>query len=128
MCFALEFLDLHLHNDIIVILLQMLLVRSIFYFPVNASLTDYRWESLCNKINDSSVIPSDYQNMFDNFNNNVKLNTNAEEDFTGVFNDINLGDSRLGATTTARAKALSNIVKLVDEIEYMSEDGRDILG
>lgn len=86
------------------------------------------WESLCNKINDSSVIPSDYQNMFDNFNNNVKLNTNAEEDFTGVFNDINLGDSRLGATTTARAKALSNIVKLVDEIEYMSEDGRDILG
>ena len=68
------------------------------------------WESLCNKINDSSVIPSDYQNIFDNFNNNVKLNTNAEEDFTGVFNDINLGDSRLGATTTARAKALSNIL------------------
>lgn len=60
--------------------------------------------------------------------NKTELNHEAVKDFRGVFNDINLGDSRLGSSTTARAKSLNNIVKLVDRIEYKSEDGRDILG
>lgn len=86
------------------------------------------WASLTQKINDSQVIPSDYQTLFDNFNNNVALNTSATEDFRGVFNDINLGDSRLGSSTTARAKSLNGVVKLIDSIEYKSDDGKDILG
>ena len=45
-----------------------------------------------------------------------------------MFNDINLGDSRLGNSTTARAKSLNNIVKLVNKVEYKSSDGKDILG
>jgi type I restriction enzyme M protein len=49
-------------------------------------------------------------------------------DFRGIFNDINLGDTRLGSSTNERAKSLNSIVKLVDGIEYKSEDGRDILG
>ncbi|WP_278381958.1 HsdM family class I SAM-dependent methyltransferase, partial [Clostridium tyrobutyricum] len=40
----------------------------------------------------------------------------------------NLGDSRLGSSTNERAKSLNNIVKLVDEVEYKGDDGRDILG
>ena len=86
------------------------------------------WESLNYKIDEAQIIPSDYQTMFDHFNKNAELNAEASKDFRGVFNDINLGDSRLGSSTTARAKALNNIVKLVNEIEYKSEDGRDILG
>ncbi|SFC20437.1 type I restriction-modification system subunit M [Clostridium uliginosum] len=86
------------------------------------------WQSLIDKINDSQVIPSDYQTIFDNFNKNAELNKEAVKDFRGVFNDINLGDSRLGNSTNERAKSLNNIVKLVDSIEYKSNDGKDILG
>lgn len=86
------------------------------------------WESLINKIDNSQVIPSDYQAIFDNFNKNAELNKEAAKDFSGVFNDINLGDSRLGSSTTARAKSLNGIVKLVDGVEYKGDDGKDILG
>ncbi len=86
------------------------------------------WKSLINKINNAQVIPSDYQTIFDNFNKNAELNKEAVKDFRGVFNDINLGDSRLGNSTNERAKSLNNIVKLVDGIEYRGEDGKDILG
>lgn len=86
------------------------------------------WASLNEKIDNSQVIPSDYQTIFDNFNKNAQLNKEATQDFSGVFSDINLGDSRLGNTTTLRAKSLNNIVKLVNEVQYKSEDGKDILG
>lgn len=89
---------------------------------------DDTWESLCKKIDEGKIVPSDYQNLLDNFNNNARINVKAEEDFSGVFNDINLGDSKLGANATSRAKSLNNIVKLVDEVEYKSDDGKDILG
>ena len=86
------------------------------------------WESLIYKIDNSQVIPSDYQTIFDNFNKNAELNKEAAKDFSGVFNDINLGDSRLGSSTTARAKSLNGIVKLVDGVEFKGDDGKDILG
>lgn len=86
------------------------------------------WQSLIDKINDSQVIPSDYQTIFDHFNKNAELNKEAVKDFRGVFNDINLGDSRLGNSTNERAKSLNNIVKLVDSIEYKGDDGKDVLG
>ncbi|MCM0724163.1 type I restriction-modification system subunit M [Latilactobacillus curvatus] len=86
------------------------------------------WQSLNERIENITVIPSDYQTIFDNFNKNAVLNQEAAQDFNGVFNDINLGDSRLGSSTTARAKSLNNIVKLVDDIEYKSDEDKDILG
>lgn len=86
------------------------------------------WQSLNERIENSTVIPSDYQTIFDNFNKNAVLNQEAAQDFNGIFNDINLGDSRLGSSTTARAKSLNNIVKLVDDIEYKSDEDKDILG
>ena len=86
------------------------------------------WESLLAKIDGGQVIPSDYQTLFDDFNSNAELNAQAAQDFKCVFNDINLGDTRLGSSTNERAKSLNSIVKLVNEIEYKSEDGKDILG
>lgn len=89
---------------------------------------DDTWISLVEKIENSEVIPSDYQTIFANFDENAKLNEAAAKDFKGVFNDVNLGDSRLGATTNERAKSLNRIVKLVNDVEYKSDDGRDVLG
>lgn len=86
------------------------------------------WISLNEKINEGLVAPSDYQALFDNFNKNTELNEEASKDFSGVFNDINLGDSRLGSSTAARAKAISKIIGLVDDIDYKQEDGKDVLG
>ena len=86
------------------------------------------WASLIHKIDNSMVIPSDYQTIFDNFNKHAELNKDAAQDFRGVFNDVNLGDSRLGSSTNERAKSLNRIVKLVDDIDYKSDDGKDILG
>ena len=69
------------------------------------------WASLIEKIDNNQVVPSDYQTMLDNFNKNAELNKEAYQDFSGLFNDINLGDSRLGNSTIARAKALNAIKK-----------------
>lgn len=89
---------------------------------------DDTWASLMDRIENSEVIPSDYQTIFVNFDEHAKLNKEAEKDFKGVFNDVNLGDTRLGSSTNERAKSLNRIVKLVDSVEYKSDDGRDILG
>jgi len=88
----------------------------------------YTWQTIVDKVNNNSIVPSDFQDMLDDFNKNVDLNTNAKQDFRGVFADMNLGDSRLGQNTSARAKALIDIVNLVGEVEYKDDDGRDILG
>jgi type I restriction enzyme M protein len=86
------------------------------------------WISLIQRIDDNLIIPSDYQTIFDNFNKNASLNKEAAKDFRGVFNDVNLGDSRLGSNTNDRAKSLNRIVKLIDGIEYKDEQGKDVLG
>lgn len=88
----------------------------------------YTWQTIVDKVNDNSIAPSDFQDMLDSFNHNVDLNKNAKQDFHGVFADMNLGNSRLGQTTAARAKALVEIVNLVNEVQYKDDDGHDILG
>lgn len=88
----------------------------------------FTWISIVERVNDRSFAPSEFQEMFDKFANNAKLNPNAVNDFTGVFSDINLGNSRLGDSTNVRAKTLLDIVNLVNEIEYKDKAGHDILG
>ena len=89
---------------------------------------DDTWATLIDKVNHSQVIPSDYQKLFDDFNKNAQQNPEAAKDFYGVFNDLNLGDSRLGSSTNERAKSLNSVVKLIDGIDYKGKDGKDILG
>lgn len=89
---------------------------------------EYTWKSIVEEVNNSTISPDTFQNMFSSFDNNLKLNVNALQDFTGVFDDMNLANSRLGNTTAARAKALTDIVSLVDQVEYKDESGHDILG
>ncbi|MDF7672918.1 type I restriction-modification system subunit M [Lactobacillus sp. ESL0701] len=89
---------------------------------------EYTWQSITDKVNNNTLKPEDFQEMFNRFNDNTKINTNAEQDFSGVFADINLGNSRLGNNTNQRAKSLMKIVNLVDQFEYNDESGHDILG
>ncbi len=86
------------------------------------------WATLTKNIYDGLVSAGDYQRMFENFNKNTERNKAAAMDFRGIFNYVNLGNSGLGSTLTARSKTLNAVVSKIDEIEYKDESGKDILG
>lgn len=87
----------------------------------------YTWKTIVDEVNNNTITPDTFQNMFESFDNNLRLNSKATQDFTGVFDDMNLNNSRLGNTTAARAKALTQIIDLVDQVNYQDDNGKDIL-
>ncbi|EGP5257776.1 MULTISPECIES: type I restriction-modification system subunit M [Enterococcus] len=89
---------------------------------------EYTWEQLVTKIENHQIKASDFQDLFDSFNANAKRNPLAEDDFANVFSDINLGDTRLGSNTNERAKALNDIVLMINDFVFKDEAGHDILG
>lgn len=89
---------------------------------------EYTWQSMMKKIEEGTLKPSYYQAMFDSFNQSTILNKDAEKDFKNIFNDMNLGDSRLGSTTVERAHALAQIVDLINSINLNDDSGKDVLG
>lgn len=89
---------------------------------------EYRWEKIVSKIENHKIKASDFQDLFDAFNKNAKRNVFAQEDFANVFSDVNLGDTRLGSSTNERAKALNDIVLMINEFVFQDESGHDILG
>jgi len=89
---------------------------------------DYTWEKIVLRIENHKIKASDFQDLFDAFNKNAKRNPIAEEDFANVFSDVNLGDTRLGTSTNERAKALNDIVLMINNFAFKDDSGRDILG
>ena len=89
---------------------------------------DYTWNKIVSKIENHKIKASDFQDMFDSFNTNAKRNAVAAADFANVFSDVNLGDTRLGTSTNERAKALNDIVLMINEFTFKDESGHDILG
>lgn len=89
---------------------------------------EYTWKTIVDEVNNNTIRPDTFQNMFNSFDKILKINPQAMNDYNGIFADMNLNNSRLGSTTTARARALTEIVTLVDQIEYKDENGNDILG
>lgn len=88
----------------------------------------YTWNKIVAKIESHKIKASDFQDMFDSFNTNAKRNEVAEADFANVFSDVNLGDTRLGSSTNERAKALNDIVVMINEFTFKDDSGHDILG
>ncbi|MEK3763441.1 type I restriction-modification system subunit M [Solibacillus sp. FSL K6-4121] len=88
----------------------------------------YTWDKIVSKIENHKIKASDFQDMFDSFNTNAKRNAVAEAEFANVFSDVNLGDTRLGSSTNERAKALNDIVLMINEFTFKDNSGRDILG
>lgn len=86
------------------------------------------WATIVEKVHNNKIAASDYQDMLDSFNHNLNLNQHAKVDFTGVFDDMNLNNSRLGNSTVSRAKAITDIIDLIDQVNYKDENGEDILG
>ena len=89
---------------------------------------DYTWESLVHKVNENTIRPEDFNNMLERFKANSRLNDKASADFQGVFDNINLGNSSLGNSTADRARSLAELIRKIDEIDFMDKSGRDILG
>lgn len=89
---------------------------------------EYTWDKLVSKIENHKIKASDFQDMLDSFNVNAKRNSDSEDDFANVFSDVNLGDTRLGSSTNERAKALNDIVLMINEFNFKDESGHDILG
>lgn len=88
----------------------------------------FTWEKLVQSIVNHKIKASDFQDMFDAFNLNAKRNPIAAQDFSNVFSDVNLGDTRLGSGTNERAKALNDIVMMINEFTFKDASGHDILG
>ncbi|MGN9120137.1 type I restriction-modification system subunit M [Turicibacter bilis] len=88
----------------------------------------YTWNKIVSKIENHKIKASDFHDMFDAFNTNAKRNEVAESDFANVFSDVNLGDTRLGSSTNERAKALNDIILMINEFTFKDDSGRDILG
>lgn len=89
---------------------------------------EFTWKNVVSKIENHKIKASDFQDMFDSFNTNAKRNAVAEADFANVFSDVNLGDTRLGSSTNERAKALNDIVLMINEFNFKDDSGHDILG
>ena len=89
---------------------------------------DYTWESLVHKVNENTIRPEDFNNILEQFKANSRLNNKASADFKGVFDNINLGNSSLGNSTADRARSLAELIRKIDEIDFMDDSGRDILG
>ena len=86
------------------------------------------WSSLVNRINDNTIIPEDFQTIFDNFDKYTALNANAGRNYRDIFKDIKIADTRLGSDTNARAKTLCKIIDTVDKIEFKGEPGEIFRG
>ncbi|BDR55022.1 type I restriction-modification system subunit M [Bombiscardovia apis] len=94
---------------------------------------EYTWASLMEQLHNQTLKPEFFQSMLDRFKYNAELaaregNSESERDFREVFSDMNLSDSSLGNSTSARAKSLANIAEKIDSIEFVDEAGHDILG
>ena len=88
----------------------------------------HTWKSLINKISNHKIKASDIQDLFDDFDKNVKRNPNSTDDFEHVFADVNIGDTRLGSSTNERAQALYSIILMINEFDFKDEGGHDVLG
>lgn len=88
----------------------------------------YTWDKIIEKIENHKIKASDFQDMFDKFNTNAKRNAAAEDHFANIFADVNLGDIRLGTSTNERAKAINDIVLIINDFAFKDDSGQDILG
>lgn len=88
----------------------------------------HTWKAVVNKITNHKIKASDIQDLFNDFDLNVKRNPSSANDFEHVFADVNIGDTRLGNSTNDRAQALYSIILMINEFEFKNENGQDVLG
>ncbi|MFC6276823.1 type I restriction-modification system subunit M [Psittacicella hinzii] len=98
----------------------------------------FAWKKIIAAVQEATAQADLFAEMFKNFRDltaqvnlvadiepTVKANAEALKD---IFNDIDANSNRLGATAAARTKLLSDLVLLINDLEYRSDDKRDLLG
>ena len=83
-----------------------------------AVLPEYSWSELISKIADYKIKASDYQDMFHAFRDNATQNSGEAESLADIFSDMNLGDMRLGSDINERARALNEIVLMINDFNF----------
>lgn len=89
---------------------------------------EYSWQTLVRKVENETITLADFQGMIDSFNASLTWNQQTGQHFIGVLDDMRLNSSRLGTSDKDRAQSLADVVTLVDQITYTSDDGHDIVG
>jgi type I restriction enzyme M protein len=76
----------------------------------------------------SKFILDDLEKVFNNIQNST-MGTASEEDFDHLFEQIRLGDSKLGNTVNQRNELITKVLSHLDEIDFEMENAEsDILG
>jgi len=81
---------------------------------------DYLFSTLQKRATEYELQISDLQNAF------TELGRQGEH-FTGLFDDVDLSSSKLGATNQQRNVTISEVIKALDEIDLFGHEG-DVIG
>jgi len=76
----------------------------------------------------SSFILSDLQSIFNSIES-TSMGTDSEDDFKGLFDDVDLTSSKLGSTPNKQNKVIIEVLKELSKIDFKLEDSKnDLLG
>ena len=76
----------------------------------------------------SSFILSDLQSIFNSIES-TSMGTDSEDDFKGLFDDVDLTSSKLGSTPNKQNKVIVEVLKELSKIDFKLEDSKnDLLG
>ena len=89
---------------------------------------DYLFSSLMAKIDEEEFIIDDLAKAFNEITNST-LGTDSQDDFSNLFEDVDLNSSKLGKTPNDRNRLISVILKKLQRIDFeLDKDDSDILG
>lgn len=109
--------DIELENE-----LKELMTEKIGYYLEYK----YMFSQFINRIKKDEDILMDLDAAFKYIENST-VGTDSEDDFQGLFDDLDLTNNKLGATTSAKNALISSIMINIDAIEGLT-DNVDILG
>ncbi len=106
------------------------LIPDIWYFLRPSELFSYlanKWTSRMSS-ESSNFILSDLSKILVNIQNST-MGSESEDDFDGLFSDIDLGSQKLGKTEDQKNELISKILYELDQIDFRLHDAEiDILG
>ena len=89
---------------------------------------NYLFNTIIEKIKEEEFIIDDLAKAFNEITNST-LGTDSQDDFSNLFEDVDLNSSKLGKTPDERNKLISTILKKLQKIDFeLDKDDSDILG
>ncbi|MBO7719320.1 MAG: type I restriction-modification system subunit M [Methanosphaera sp.] len=89
---------------------------------------DLLYSTIIEKTDEGTYILDELEDAFDQITNSA-LSTTSQDDFTNLFEDVELKSSKLGKTQDEQNATISKIIRKLNEIDFnLDEDENDILG